>query len=219
MIKINNVANTWLIPSYSRNAVSTYLLRALVKDDFEIEVSVKTDWNMIKKSEQKFSGIAVLNGLHFGIICKVDDSGGRLISGEVWTEVNGKNHNEMVQIELDHKNDDSDWRDIKFTYIKNKSITLETTEGKKTKELDGDIVDYKHAYLWLGCCDNHLSAPDEFRGNWFGKVKKLKVQGKNKTFADFDFKRKTRYKIYDKSGNGNHLMKKFVNEEGHVVVF
>ena len=219
MIKINNVANTWLIPSYSRNAVSTYLLRALVKDDFEIEVSVKTDWNMIKKSEQKFSGIAVLNGLHFGIICKVDDSGGRLISGEVWTEVNGKNHNEVVQIELDHKNDDSDWRDIKFTYIKNKSITLETTEGKKTKELDGDILDYKHAYLWLGCCDNHLSAPDEYRGNWFGKVKKLKIQGKNKTFADFDFKRKTRYKIYDKSGNGNHLMKKFVNEEGHVVVF
>jgi hypothetical protein len=71
----------------------------------------------------------------------------------------------------------------------------------------------------LGCCDNHLSAPDEYRGNWFGKVKKLKVEGKNKTFADFDFKRKTRYKIYDKSGNGNHLMKKFVNEEGHVVVF
>jgi hypothetical protein len=219
MIKINNVANTWLIPSYSRNAVSTYLLRALVKDDFEIEVSVKTDWNMIKKSEQKFSGIAVLNGLHFGIICKVDDSGGRLISGEVWTEVNGKNHNEVVQIELDHKNDDSDWRDIKFTYIKNKSITLETTEGKKTKELDGNIVDYKHAYLWLGCCDNHLSAPDEYRGNWFGKVKKLKIQGKNKTFADFDFKRKTRYKIYDKSGNGNHLMKKFINEKGHVMVF
>ena len=85
--------------------------------------------------------------------------------------------------------------------------------------MSGDIIDYKHAYLWLGCCDNHLSAPDEYRGNWFGKVKKLKVKGKNKTFADFDFKRKTRYKIYDKSGNGNHLMKKFIYEKGHVMVF
>ena len=53
MITINNVANTWLIPSYNRNAVSTYLLNELVKDDFEIEVSVKTDWDMIKKSKQK----------------------------------------------------------------------------------------------------------------------------------------------------------------------
>ena len=174
---------------------------------------------MIKISKQKFAGIAVLNGLHFGIICKVDDLGGRLIAGEVWTEVNGENHNEVVMVELDHTKDDSDWRDIKFTYIKNKSITIETNEGKKTKELSGNIVDYQNSYLWLGCCDNHLSAPDEYRGNWFGKVKKLKVKGKNKTFADFDFKRKTRYKIYDKSGNGNHLMKKFINEKGHVMVF
>ena len=55
MITINNVDNTWLIPSYSRNAVSTYLLRALVKDDFEIEVSVKTDWDKFKKSKQKYA--------------------------------------------------------------------------------------------------------------------------------------------------------------------
>ena len=219
MITINNVANTWLIPSYNRNAVSTYLLNELVKDDFEIEVSVKTDWDMIKKSKQKFAGVVVLNGLHFGIICKVDDLGGRLIAGEVWTEVNGKNYNEVIQVELDHNDKDTDWRDIKFTYVKNKSITLETKEGKKTKELSGNIIDYQPSYLWLGCCDNHLRAPDEQRGNWFGKVKKLKVKGKNKTFADFDFKRNTRYKIYDKSGNGNHLMKKFINEKGHVMVF
>ena len=219
MITINNVANTWLIPSYNRNAVSTYLLNELIKDDFEIEVSVKTDWDKFKKSKQKYAGVVVLNGLHFGIICKVDDLGGRLIAGEVWTEVNGKNYNEVIQVELDHNDKDTDWRDIKFTYVKNKSITLETKEGKTTKELSGNIIDYQHAYLWLGCCDNHLSAPDEYRGNWFGKVKKLKVKGKNETFADFDFKRKTRYKIYDESGNGNHLMKKFINEKGHVMVF
>ena len=99
----------------------------------------------------------VLNGLHFGIICKIDDLGRRLIwTGEVWTEVNGKNYNEVIQVELDHNDKDTDWRDIKFTYVKNKSITLETKEGKKTKELSGNIIDYQHAYLWLGCCDNHL---------------------------------------------------------------
>ena len=155
MIKINNVANTWLTPSYNRNAVSKYLLNELIKDNFEIEVSVKTDWDKFKKSKQKYAGIAVLNGLHFGIICKVDDLGGRLIAGEVWTEVNGKNYNEVIQVELDHNDKDTDWRDIKFTYVKNKSITLETKEGKKTKELSGNIVDYQNSYLWLGCCDNH----------------------------------------------------------------
>ena len=49
MITINNVDNTWLIPSYNRNAVSTYLLNELIKDNFEIEVSVKTDWDKFKK--------------------------------------------------------------------------------------------------------------------------------------------------------------------------
>ena len=50
MITINNVDNTWLIPSYNRNAVSTYLLNELIKDNFEIEVSVKTDWDKFKKN-------------------------------------------------------------------------------------------------------------------------------------------------------------------------
>ena len=112
MIKINNVANTWLIPSYNRNAVSTYLLNELIKDNFEIEVSVKTDWDKFKKSKQKYAGVVVLNGLHFGIICKVDDLGGRLIAGEVWTEVNGKNYNEVIQVELDHNDKDTDWRNL-----------------------------------------------------------------------------------------------------------
>ena len=98
MITINNVANTWLIPSYSRNAVSTFRLQELILDDFEIEVSVKIDWDKFKKSKQKFGGVVCLNGVHFGIICKINDLGGRLIAGEVWTEVNGKNHNEVIHI-------------------------------------------------------------------------------------------------------------------------
>ena len=66
------------------------------------KLSVKTDWEKIKKSKQQYTGVVVLNGLHFGIICKIDDLGRRLIAGEVWTDVNGKNYNEVI-IEIDHK--------------------------------------------------------------------------------------------------------------------
>ena len=221
MISINEKSNVWFIPSYSRNAVSTFRLRELITDDFELYITIKTDWKKLIQSEQKFGGILCLNGLHFGILCKYDAWGGRQLAGEVWSIIGEEKHNDVAQISLEHNSEDidKDWRDIKFTYKKNESITLETKEGKVTTMLKGNIADYKESYMWLGCADNHLHSPDEYKGNWFGSIKKMRVMAKNKLFADFDFKTKTRYKIYDKSGNGNHLLKKFINDEGHVVVF
>ena len=70
-----NENNVWLIPSFSRNAVSTYRLQELVKDNFEINVRVKMDWKKINEYKFNNTGIVCLNGLHFGIICKVTDEG------------------------------------------------------------------------------------------------------------------------------------------------
>ena len=152
-------------------------------------------------------------------MCKYDEFGGRQIAGEVWSIIGEEKYNDVAQIDLEHNSKDKGWRDIKFIYKKNESITLETKEGKVTTMLKGNVADYKDSYLWLGCADNHLHSPDEYKGNWFGSIKKMRVMAKDKLFGDIDFKTKTRYKVYDKSGNGNHLLKKFINDEGHVVVF
>ena len=77
MISIKDKTNVWFIPSYSRNAVSTFRLQELITDDFELDITIKTDWKKLIESEQKFGGVLCLNGLHFGILCKYDEFGGR----------------------------------------------------------------------------------------------------------------------------------------------
>ena len=213
-----NENNVWLIPSFSRNAVSTYRLQELVKDNFEINVRVKMDWKKINEYKFTNSGIVCLNGLHFGIICKVTDEGHTSISGETWTYHNGKQVQNVCNIEI-NQNDWKDWKNIKFTYKKDKYISIQTSEGRDLVELKGRLEDYSNSYLWLGCCDNHENQPNEYRGHWFGKINYLKIQGKGKPFAEFDFKKRTRYKVYDISENGNHLIKKHLNKENYIVVF
>lgn len=213
-----NKDNVWLIPSFSRNAVSTYRLQELTNDDFEINVRVKMDWTKINENEFKASGIVCLNGLHFGIMCNVSDNGHTTISGETWTNHNGKQIQNVCSIKI-NQNDWQDWRDIKFVYKKNKYISIQIDEGREIKELSGKLEDYSNSYLWLGCCDNHENQPEEYKGHWFGQISYLKIIGKGKIFAEFDFNQRTRYKIYDKSGNGNHLIKKFLNKENYIIVF
>ncbi len=80
-------------------------------------------------------------------------------------------------------------------------------------------MDYQNAYLWIGCCDNHMPTPQEFRGDWFGQIKYIHIKGKKEYFGKYEFNKKTRYKIYDSSGNGNHLISKYLNDGGHIIVY
>ena len=141
MISINDKTNVWFIPSYSRNAVSTFRLQELITDDFELHITIKTDWKKLIQSEQKFGGVLCLNGLHFGILCKYDEFGGRQIAGEVWSIIGEEKYNDVAQIDLEHNSKDKGWRDIKFIYKKNESITLETKEGKVNTMLKGNVAD------------------------------------------------------------------------------
>ena len=216
MITLND-KGCWLLANYSRNMVSTYRIQELVKNDINIEVNCKIDWEKIIESNQDFSGIVCFNGAHFGILCKIYD-GKPVISAEVWSEYNDEQICNDAIIEIDTTTND-EWRTITFNYKKDSKISITTTEGSVEKEIKGTILDYTNSYLWVGCCDNHKPTPPEYQGNWYGQIKSLKIKGEKKLFLNYNFKKKTRYKIYDKSGNGNHLMKKFINDEGHVIVF
>ena len=207
----------YLLANYSRNMVSTYRIQELVNDDFEIKVTCKIDWQTIVKSNQNFTGVVCFNGAHFGILCKVYN-GQAVISAEVWTEHEGENMVNEAFVYVNRDLDD-DWRNIKLVYRKDKTISIETTEGTMEKELLGKTLDYSNAYLWIGCCDNHKPTPFEYQGNWTGQIKFLQIKGKNKLFGNYEFKKKTRYKIYDSSGQGNHLISKYLNNEGHIIIY
>jgi hypothetical protein len=197
--------------------VSTYRIQELVESDITIEVKCKIDWEKIIESNQDFAGIVCFNGAHFGILCKIYD-GTPVISAEVWSEYNNENICNDAFIEIDTTTND-EWRTITLNYKKNSKISIKTTEGSVEKEIQGTVLDYSNAYLWVGCCDNHKPTPPEYQGNWYGQIKSIKITGNNKKFLDYDFKKKTRYKIYDKSGSGNHLISKHLNEDGEVIIF
>ena len=130
MIKVDR-KNVYLMANYSRNMVSTYRIQELVNDDMNIKVTCKVDWKSIIESNQNFTGVVCFNGAHFGILCKVYD-GQAVISAEVWTEHEGENVVNEAFVYVDRDLDD-DWRDIKLTYKKDKTISIETTEGKMKK--------------------------------------------------------------------------------------
>ena len=218
MIKLNG-KGCWLLANYSRNMVSTYTTKQLVNDDFEIKVNCKVDWQKIIKSGVHYTGVVCFNGAHFGILCKYYN-GYAMISAEVWSEHEGENIvNEAQVLIRDDKLKEDDWTDIRLIYKKNKSITIETNEGRETTEIQGEILDYSGSYLWVGCCDNHKHTPKEFQGDWYGEIRTISVEGKERCFADYDFDKKTRYKCYDNSGNGNHLIAKHLNEKGFIIIY
>ena len=91
------------------------------------------------------------------------------------------------------------------------------TTSKVTETIN--VIDYQTSFLWIGCCNNNLGTPNHLTGNFLGNMNYLKISADEKIFLESDFKRVTDYKVYDKSGNGNHLLKKFLNEEGQITIF
>ena len=101
----------------------------------------------------------------------------------------------------------------------------------KQLEIEGDIIDYRDSWLWLGCENACGSCDEEHRQYLQGKISHVGVFGKKldepevKSFFDScdsglkntdlndlvplsytDFITRTPYKSFDYSGNGNHIV-------------
>jgi len=61
--------------------------------------------------------------------------------------------------------------------------------------------------LWVGCGNNFENCDDEFRWNFDGDITYAEVIIDGKTIFKSKCEKKTKYKIYDESENGNHLIK------------
>jgi len=208
----------YFVANYNRNAVSSYNFKKLFKEDLIIKTKVKIDWKSIEKEEHSYKGIVSFNGMHFGIMLKIDN-GDYLLSAEVWTM--GQDGIYILNdcyIKL-NKDTFDEWRNIKLELKQNKTISLETTEGKEEIKLTGKIPDYSTSYMWVGCQDNHRDTPEKHRGNFIGQMKQLSINTTNGYFFKSNFNKRTRYKIFDESGNGNHLLKKHLNSEGNLIVY
>lgn len=217
MITFNGY-DCWLLPNYSRNMINTYPMSKLVSNSFTIETTVKIDWENIEKEENSHKGIVSFNGMHFGIQVKIVN-GEYIVSSEAWTlNDDGVSVLNDCYLVVD-KEETKEWTKLKMVYEKDKMISIEVNEQKREMNLGGKLVDYKSSYLWIGCQDNHKTTPEKYRGNFYGQMKELKIYTPKDTFFKSNFKKRTRYKIYDEANNGNHIMKKYLNKENYIIIF
>tara|TARA_R100001163_G_C5023780_1_gene165892 strand:- start:217 stop:858 length:642 start_codon:yes stop_codon:yes gene_type:complete len=213
MIKFDGT-NSLFLPNFSRNSVSTFSIKGITKDDFKIKTKVKIDWDNLDM-KQRACGIVVLNGMDMGIFCGMYKKQ-KMIMAQIWTQGNEKADMEQVWVDI---NDDRDTFDIEIDYQYQSGLTLKVDKDSKTLMFKNNIVDYSESFLWVGCCNNNLYVPENLKGNLVGEMYSLQLYSKKDCVADYDFKLMTDYKVYDYSGNANHLLKKFLNEEGQLIIF
>lgn len=235
-----NGKDSYFIPNYHKNAVGTYNLVELPKNDFTICVRVKPNWKKCGENHYDSYGVVVFNGMDMGICIRKDNQGNYNINAEFW--VNQENP-EVKLVQLVSGTDfeiNDEWLDISFVFKKNNSVLLVCNNSMNRISFTEDLVDYSQTWLWVGCANNRWNVDGTLWRNYYGKIKSIGVFGKaltkkqiNKFFNNYDkefnettnpffimseFKR-TRYKIFDESYNGNHLCKNIYNTDGRNLMF
>ena len=201
--------NVYFLPQSNKNSLSTALPQFSdgVKS-FEFMVKFKPDFSKSKPDTNY--GIMMLNGKHLGISWLESEDGQSNIVGSLWTE------NGLQQVFSPLTNyygkRTEDYTFAHFTVdIENGIMRLNNAAEEKasvSQKIKGKLSnDYKISYLWVGCGNNFENCDDEFRWNFDGDITYAEVIIDGKTIFKSKCEKKTKYKIYDESENGNHLIK------------
>tara|TARA_B100001996_G_scaffold304332_1_gene245230 strand:+ start:771 stop:1412 length:642 start_codon:yes stop_codon:yes gene_type:complete len=202
MLKISK-DNYYFIPNHNKNGLHLYSVENLFEDDFEIMVKFKVDWDSYEE-KSPVGGVIAKNGKHMGIFTKKDwDGESRVytIVAKLWTEHNG---NETLK-ELSFIVPDELYECVLTHDLKNKKFTFKCNEESKEYIYEGKISDYKENMFWYGC---GMGFGEEWNEHFYGTLYEsyVSIRGGFKVFES-DFKKCTQYKVFDKSWNGNHLVK------------
>jgi len=186
-----NDKNYFFIPPNNKNELSTSLPSDFHKaKSFEFICDVKIDADK-HQLHYKYPGyIMSLNGKHLGIFAAHN-----YIGVSIWTE----NGEEKI---LAYPKDIKGNQKIHFTCnLEEKYLKLNDVQ----QSFKGKLVnDYRYSYLWIGC-GNGLN--DDAKFQFYGKMNSVKIIKNNKTIFKTDFKQKTKFKVFDQSNCGNHLIK------------
>ena len=186
-----NDKNYFFIPPNNKNELSTSLPSDFHKAksfEFICDVEVNVDKHQL---HYKYPGyIMSLNGKHLGIFAAYN-----YIGVSIWT----KNGEETI---IHYPKDMESNQQIHFICnLEEKYIKLNDFK----KSFKGKLVtDYRFSYMWVGC-GNGLN--DDAKFQFYGKMNSVEIIKNNKTIFKTDFKQKTKFKVFDQSNCGNHLVK------------
>lgn len=198
----------------------------ITENDFTFCVRVKVDWNkMSHEGLTKNGGIICKSGMHLGLIAiKTVDN--QLINATAWYTHDGENKPLDISVVVDK---DEKYIDLAFIYQKElNKITLVKNGNAKSATFKGELIDYNHSWIWIGCSNGFDACNEEHRNFLTGDIKLVGIFNKALDVSMVDhffengklahprefstvmytnFTEFTPYKVKDQSANGNHLMK------------
>ena len=213
-LKIND-GSSYFIPIRNKNSLNLYSVEDLFQNDFEIMVKVKVDWEKFPTGEE-VGGIVSKNGEHMGLFAFKNwdkQTCEYILMAKVWTEED----KEVIMKDLCFKVGEApkphevgkkpDYiYNLKLTHnLNDKKITFTCDEEIVEYNYTGKICDYTNSMLWFGC---GMGMGDEWNQNFYGEFLESYISIKDgyKIF-ECDFTQVTEFKAFDKSWNGNHLVK------------
>lgn len=203
----NNLS--YFISPDNRYGLQVKNINTITNEDFTFITTFKVDWEKLKDP----GGVLCKSGMHMGIFV-FNDGTNCYIQGIAWFKIKGENRPIDVAIQIP-KEKENEILSVKISLNKkNKLLTLKTDWKTESKRYEGELVDYKNSWVWLGCANGHESCSPEHRNYFYGEIFHASIydidtQDENVENALFytNFDEKTFYKIKDLSGNGNHLTK------------
>jgi hypothetical protein len=94
--------------------------------------------------------------------------------------------------------------------IENNIFTTSVNGNVKTSEIFNKVSDYSNVPLWIGTSNPFVENKNYFNGI----ISKFIVSNNDGIITDLDFTNVNRFKVWDKSGNGNFAyIEEFMNKE------
>jgi hypothetical protein len=93
--------------------------------------------------------------------------------------------------------------------VNTKEFIVSVNDKIRKMNFEGDISDYSNVPLWIGTSNPFLESKNYFNG----KISEFIVSNNDGIITDLDFTNVNRFKVWDKSGNGNFAyIEEFMNK-------
>jgi hypothetical protein len=225
-----NGNNAWVCPANNKYDLSLKSVDKITDNDFSFIAKIKVNWGGLNKNQPyREGGIINKNGKHVGLSAFMFEHGDCFIKGSIWTN-DGNSEDILNEIVIKVNDKDFDLNseiDVAFSYDKkHNKIRLIVNNQVYEKIVKGNVIDYSNTWLWVGVSNGFKDCASEYQNFFYGDILFVSVYEsylneeiildifnnhnvyyKHNPICVFDFKNQTLYKVFDKSMNGNNLMK------------
>jgi hypothetical protein len=193
-MEIFEFKDTFCVSLFKESKYNTSLKPNLLGNLFQNSVTIKCNFkiNDIDKEQWLFSKQGIINS---GVFIRKG-----LINFTLATTTNDSDFsNDGVRIWFEIKNTNTEF-EIEYTIDADNNKLIASFNGQ-TKEIlyNGKVSDYSNVPLWIGTSNPFVEQKNYLNGI----ITKFEIKNNDGVVTDLDFSNINRFKVWDKSGNGN----------------